>query len=135
MAALEEAMAKAEYGDVLVSGAHLSQFEAICESWDEHGFSFVTEDGSQPDPIGSISLTKDPSLPHEMAHSAVLAVLWEQLILVWLKQYFVLCGSTTQPFGQGQRKEADASLAFKCEDMINRLLDCLHQRLMTAGFC
>ena len=122
IAALEEAMTTAEYGDVLVSGVHLLQFESICESWDEHGLSFTTEDGSQPDLIGSISLTKDPTLPHEMAHSAVLAVLWEQLILLGLKQYFVLCGSTTLPFGQGQRKEADASLAFKRECMMSQSL-------------
>ena len=121
IAALEGAMPTAECGEVLISGMHLSQFELICESWDEHGFSFTTEDGSQPDPIGSINLTKDPSLPHEMAHSAVLAVLWEQLILLGLKQYFVLCGSTTLPFGQGHRKEADASLAFKREDTFNNI--------------
>lgn len=117
IAALEEAMATAEYGSMLVSDVHLSQFDSICESWDEHGFSFSTEDSNsnQPDPIGSIYLTKEPSLPHEMAHSAVLAILWEQLILAGLNKHFVICGSATLPFGQGQRKEADASLAFKRE--------------------
>ena len=111
-------MTTAEYGDVLVSGVHLSQFQSICESWDEHGLSFTSDEGSQrtADPIGSIILTKDPSLPHEVAHSAVLAILWKQLIMAGLDQYFVICGSQTLPFGQGKCKEADASLTYmrKC---------------------
>ena len=117
IAALKEAMSTAtEYGSVLVSDVRLSHFDSISEYLDEHGFSFTSHDtSSQPDPIGSICLTKEPSLPHEMAHGAVVAALWTQLVLAGLDGHFMLCGLRAFPFGPGRRKEADASPAFKRE--------------------
>ena len=99
---LNEALQDAQFGQVLLRDVRLSAFEAISESTEEHGLSFSATE-TLDDPLGIISLAKDPTKPHETAARELMYMLRKSLDGLGLEHLFQESGSATTPFGSGNR--------------------------------
>ena len=70
---------------------------------DGHGFSFTaTEISSEGDPLGTVSLTKDPTKPHETAAREAMFRMRFSLHSLGLGSLFQESGSTTIEVGVSQ---------------------------------
>ncbi len=123
----------------LLRGVTRSMWEAICEVEQRRGLSFTwNPDDPSPDPLGVITMTADPSMPHESATRHLEHELLSFLSFLGLMGMVSIRGSASYDFGPGRKKEPDASYQFcresPCEPVSRLLLQCtqlLSRRLLS----
>ena len=83
--------------------------------WKAQDLASQPRSSTDPDPIGNVTLTKDPRLAHERAGSTFLDDLHHSLGRIGLFRSFCMSGKTMYPLGPGREKEPEGSLSYHRE--------------------